>query len=153
MDRPTEPGPEWARCPQRLGKYEYNWCARHGWRTCDSMSTHTNRYPHDHRADWCSTCDMEAQLRRRYGITPADFAELLASQGGVCAVCSSPDPGGNGSFCVDHDHACCPTHQSCGNCLRGLLCHNCNRGIGSLRDSPRVLVSAANYLLRFAGAS
>jgi hypothetical protein len=32
---------------------------------------------------------------------------------------------------VDHDHACCPGRQSCGECVRGFVHHSCNIGIGA----------------------
>jgi hypothetical protein len=74
---------------------------------------------------------------------------MLAAQGGRCAICGSTDPrGGDGaSFAVDHDHACCPANRrSYGKCLRGLLCHPCNQGLGMFRDDPAVARAAADYL-------
>src|SRR6266498_598017 len=63
---------------------------------------------------------------RKYGLTPEEFEQLLASQGGRCAVCRSADPQTpkRGTWCVDHDHV---TGQ-----IRGLLCNLCNRAIGML---------------------
>lgn len=69
----------------------------------------------------------DAHLHYRYGLTGVAYDELLAAQGGVCGVCGTDDPGGKGSFHVDHDHDCCPTTaRSCGRCIRGLLCTGCN---------------------------
>ncbi|MBL6277954.1 endonuclease VII domain-containing protein [Micromonospora fiedleri] len=75
----------------------------------------------------------EYHLRRRYGIGQAEFAELLAEQGGVCGVCGDPDPEH-----VDHDHAT--------GWVRGILCFNCNGGLGQFRDSPTRLARAITYL-------
>lgn len=48
---------------------------------------------------------------------------------------------------VDHDHRCCPRgHYSCGNCVRGLLCHQCNTAAGMLRDDPARARALADYL-------
>lgn len=69
---------------------------------------------------------------RKYGITFDEFTSLLAFQGGGCAICGTTEPGGRGSFCIDHDHACCDEVGSCGRCIRGLLCNVCNATAGAL---------------------
>jgi len=70
-------------------------------------------------------------LKYKFGMTKDDYDRMLASQGGVCKVCGTDVPGGRGSeFHIDHDHACCPGHKSCGKCIRGLLG-------GSLQYHPR----------------
>lgn len=82
---------------------------------------------------------------RRYGLTLEQYAELLKRQNGVCAICGEPETlVRKGTLCaltIDHDHE---TGQ-----VRGLLCNNCNRGIGLLKDNPDVLRHAASYLERF----
>ena len=87
-----------------------------------------------------------SRRRVNYGLEPEQLAEILAAQGGVCAICSTDTPGGSGGWHVDHDHACCPGQKSCGKCIRGLLCVNCNLGIGQLKDTPALLRKAADYL-------
>jgi hypothetical protein len=91
-----------------------------------------------------------AKLRSNYGITPKQYADMLEAQGGVCAICGSPDPGGKPHFAVDHDHSCCPGSRSCGRCVRGLLCAKCNNGIGMFADSPDRLRGAIAYLEEYA---
>jgi Recombination endonuclease VII len=87
-------------------------------------------------------------MRRLYGLELEDYERLLAEQGGGCAICGATEPGGRGKrFHVDHDHSCCPGLRSCGNCIRGLLCHACNTGIGCLGDDVDRLMAAAAYLL------
>lgn len=84
---------------------------------------------------------------KKYSITPEEFEAMLDSQGGVCAVCGTDSPGGRGNFHVDHDHECCPgTANSCGQCIRGLLCHACNIMLGNAGDSAERLLAGAAYL-------
>lgn len=91
---------------------------------------------------------LDVKLRHLYGIGLAGYRELLASQGGKCAVCEAHEPNGRGKrFHVDHDHNCCPGPRSCGACVRGLLCDTCNVGLGSFRDNVDHLMAAAAYLL------
>jgi len=81
--------------------------------------------------------DRASKLKSAYGLTIADFDRMLASQGGVCAVCSGP-PNGRGAYHVDHDH---DTGK-----IRGLLCHSCNIALGLVRDSQDHLAKLMAYL-------
>ena len=49
---------------------------------------------------------------------------------------------------IDHDHNCCPGDHSCGDCVRGILCPDCNRGLGSFHDNIEFLKNAIIYLRR-----
>jgi hypothetical protein len=82
----------------------------------------------------------------KFGITPQQYDAMLAAQGGTCAIC--PGSGTGKALAVDHDHACCPGRKSCGKCVRGLLCENCNNGLGRFRDSPELLAAAVAYLTK-----
>lgn len=103
----------------------------------------------DGRARRCKSCYSRAratraghyrnfELLRKYGITSAQYDELLAAQNGVCAICRGPSVDGS-ALAVDHCHE---TGR-----VRGLLCANCNRGVGLFADDPDRLVAAAAYLL------
>lgn len=85
-------------------------------------------------------------IERKYGLTREAFTALLDAQGGRCAVCRTDDPGGKGTWHVDHDHTCCPSQHTCGKCLRGLVCYSCNTAMGMLNDDPARLRACADYL-------
>lgn len=87
------------------------------------------------------------QRLRGYGLTVEQYDALVVAQGGVCAICRQPDRLGR-RLAVDHDHTCCPRQQgSCGECVRGLLCFDCNTVLGKVRDDPARLRAAADYLV------
>lgn len=81
----------------------------------------------------------ENHLMGKYGISTDDYDRMLLEQGGRCAICGGTEPGGKkGYLGVDHDH---DTGK-----IRGLLCADCNAGIGRLGDSPSTVRSALIYL-------
>jgi hypothetical protein len=82
---------------------------------------------------------------RFYGLTPERGAEMHEAQGGACAICRAAFR--LDDLHVDHDHACCK-RGSCGKCVRGLLCPQCNLGIGQLADRVDRLRAAIEYLTR-----
>ncbi|MFJ7750960.1 endonuclease domain-containing protein [Arthrobacter sp. NPDC097144] len=73
---------------------------------------------------------------------------LLKVQGGGCAICGMLAKAKGYNLSVDHDHSCCPGEMSCGNCIRGILCPDCNRAIGLFRDDTRIMTAAIAYLRR-----
>lgn len=84
---------------------------------------------------------------RKYGLTEDSFSALIAAQGGVCAICREVPTAGQGDgWHIDHDHACCPGQRSCGACVRGALCLDCNIGIARFRDNWVVMALGSEYL-------
>jgi hypothetical protein len=81
----------------------------------------------------------------RYGLTEEAYNKILNLQGGLCAICKKPPVEGK-MFIVDHDHSCCPTINSCGKCVRGLIHQRCNSALGTFLDNPEICRNAANYL-------
>lgn len=75
-------------------------------------------------------------LERTYGLTLAEYDEMLESQDGVCAICKEPCATGR-RLAVDHDHDT--------GTVRGLLCSRCNLGIGYLKNAVN-LAQAITYL-------
>jgi len=104
---------------------------------CVECGMATNRGPMALRCRPCLRRHMK--LRGKYGIGISDYSRMLVAQDGRCAICHG-EPNGHGDLHVDHDHA---TGR-----VRGLLCANCNLGLGNLRDSADLLLAAHAYLTR-----
>jgi len=81
-------------------------------------------------------------LKTRYGITVEQFEEMERKQKGLCAICGGPPTGRFDRLHVDHDHL---TKK-----VRGLICFDCNVGLGNFKDSQEFLDRASSYLARFA---
>lgn len=106
-----------------------------------------NEYMRDYMSKYNKTDKRRnSYLKGRYGITLDQYSQMLADQGGVCAICGSDDPVANANFEVDHDHACCDGSTSCGRCVRGLLCSNCNTGIARFKDDLDLMIKAMDYV-------
>lgn len=88
----------------------------------------------------------DVRLKRFYGLTTEQWETMFDSQGRRCAICGTENPGVHDYWATDHDRRCCPGRTSCGVCVRGILCSNCNVGIGHLQESCRILAAACEYL-------
>jgi hypothetical protein len=77
------------------------------------------------------------KLKKQYNLTPEGYDDILKRQKGVCAICDRISIDGR-RLHVDH------CHQT--GKVRGLLCHDCNRGIGMFKDDSTKLQKAADYL-------
>lgn len=69
----------------------------------------------------------------KYGISVSDWDAMFSDQGGVCAIC-----GRRQELHVDHDHET--------GTVRGLLCRNCNLGLGQFFDNEEIMFDAIQYL-------
>lgn len=86
---------------------------------------------------------QDRHYQRKYGMTRVQYQLMLRSQDGACAICGLPETIKDQSgkilpLAVDHNHAA--------NEVRGLLCGNCNRAVGIMKDNPGLLRLAAAYL-------
>ena len=76
-------------------------------------------------------------LRKTYGITLVEYDLVLASQGGVCALCGKPPKARR--LHVDHNHRT--------GAERGLLCFFCNsERLGRGKEDPEMHIKIADYL-------
>jgi hypothetical protein len=79
------------------------------------------------------------QLRIKFNISIEEYNQLLDLQNNKCAICQDKCPTGR-QLAVDHDHK---TKK-----VRGLLCMECNIGLGKFKDSDQLLSKAISYLLK-----
>lgn len=84
--------------------------------------------------------ERAGHVRRKYGVTPEQYNELLDKQSGKCVICGYAFGQRKGDIQVDHCHD--------SGKVRGLLCDKCNRGLGFFQDQKQLLENAAAYLAR-----
>ena len=77
---------------------------------------------------------------KRHNTTKAWFDEQ--SKNG-CEACGSFT-----NLVIDHDHSCCPKSSSCGKCIRGVLCNNCNTSEGLLNSDIGRVEKLLAYMKR-----
>lgn len=133
--RATSSGVKWCPgCTQELPRVEFgrNRSSSDGL-TAYCKPCHNAKSKQTYTRLYGSTRDYH--LRQRYGVTREVFDALVDRQGGVCAVCRQAEP-----VHVDHDHV--------SGRVRGVLCFNCNGGLGQFKDRADVLRSAIDYLER-----
>lgn len=84
-------------------------------------------------------CSVHVSKVSKYNMTPeqADYWFGIKK----CQAC-----GGTKRLTVDHDHSCCNGRTSCGKCIRGVLCSNCNVALGNAHDNITALEGLIAYL-------
>jgi hypothetical protein len=108
---------------------------------CDRVlgveSFNLNKAQSSGRGTYCKDCiavrSRRGRLRRIYGLTEEMLADMVTAQNGTCAVCRTGRPEH-----IDHDHV---TGK-----VRGILCLNCNQGLGQFKDSITRFEQAIDYL-------
>jgi RNA polymerase-binding transcription factor DksA len=98
-----------------------------------------DRIAASHGTERKKLADRKSYLKRKYGITIADYERMLEAQGGVCAICGEARPEER-TLHVDHDHET--------GVIRGLLCFRCNNALGDFREEYELFQRAADYLDR-----
>ncbi len=79
--------------------------------------------------------DRKKRPKHLYGISPEQHKQIIKEQNNKCAICYNQL---NEHPSTDHDH-------STGK-VRGVLCRECNIGLGMFKDSRLTLASAISYL-------
>ena len=92
----------------------------------------------------CRACHASYKVAKKFGISPSQYEEMYARQGGRCLICHLHSDDNMKRLdnvkrlAVDHDHK---TGE-----VRGLLCSLCNASLGGFKDDVTILQSAIEYL-------
>ncbi len=83
---------------------------------------------HSGRSTYCVVCQPDYVLMKRFRFPSMEAVrEFRESRDHRCDICKRRWQEGDIAFHIDHDSACCPSGgSSCGECVRGYLCHLCN---------------------------
>lgn len=146
MARTPEENREYMRA--YYAKNKDKWAKRTPEKQAEYNANRRERYANDpeFRAkyqEWARGRDpakkRDGRIRSEFGVGVEQYDRMLADQDGKCAICGAESADSRGhKLHIDHCHA---TGR-----IRGLLCSNCNHGVGKFKDDPDRLRKAAAYL-------
>jgi hypothetical protein len=114
------------------------WCASHKDEVAERRRLSRAQHPEWKSRRGPRASQRKDQLKHHYGISLEQYEALFKRQAGACAICRKKS---TRVLCVDHCHITCE--------VRGLLCRNCNLGIGHFNDDTNRLRAALAYLAAF----
>jgi hypothetical protein len=134
------------RCPNCLLKYRNEWTRRY-YASHPEAKKRIQKYDKERYAnnrDKIREQKRETSIFRLYGISYNEFISIFHYQNGKCAICGLKLPDIDNSTktrkntFIDHNHT---TGK-----IRGILCPNCNFGLGNFKDDINILENAIQYL-------
>lgn len=82
------------------------------------------------------------RYKSRFGITYEDYIDMSYERRNLCDICRVDATNTQrGKLSIDHDHE--------SGRIKGLLCQECNTGLGLMKESPKNLFAAFFYIIRF----
>jgi len=105
-------------CKQCKKKYDAKWRKNNYGKNCKSRRT--------------------SHLKQMYGLSDSDYNAMFEEQDGKCKICGIHQRSLKRTLNVDHNHKT--------GFVRGLLCAECNKGLGNFKDNVELLQIAASYL-------
>lgn len=137
------------KCEQEKDKNEFriretlkrgyqSWC-----KSCENDLNKSNYIPKPkrNREPYDPLKALKRMLKYRYNLTYDEYKDIYNNQKGKCAICGTEKIlGTKKGLLVDHDHNT--------NKIRGLLCTDCNSGIGKLKENIQILQNSITYLQR-----
>lgn len=127
------------RQPPPKYNYESQKKYRHTQKGREAVSRANKKYGSTHKR---KEYMRATKLRLNYGISIEEYNSLLIRQNNKCAICGAEVGWSGRRLGIDHDH---DTGE-----IRGILCQNCNIGIGHLNNVD-LLNKAITYLGGYIG--
>lgn len=78
------------------------------------------------------------EIERKFGINYEFYLRMIEEQGNKCGICRKPLEKGVNGLAIDHCHK--------SEKVRGVLCRDCNLGLGFFKDNIISLLKAVDYL-------
>ncbi len=134
-------------CKKILPECEYfkSSATKDGWHNqCKKCHTRSSKPAYDRNRATRVKQSERARKLRNFGLTQESWDKMNQSQEEKCAICGEKETQRDGQYgtlkklSIDHCH-------SSGK-IRGLLCQQCNFGLGCFRDNPEYLSAAVLYL-------
>jgi Autographiviridae endonuclease VII len=126
---------EYQKRPKRV-QYKREWNQKNKDHIADKQRARVAADPDKYRAYF-----RNYHIKKTYGITTEQYEKMVSQRCGRCDICGREPNGTNHveqSLVIDHDHET--------GAIRGLLCNNCNSGMGILGDTVEHLEAALQYL-------
>lgn len=111
-------------------------------KTCTKCGECKEQREFHKKQSWCKQCQRKLSIdlcrERRTGCSPELYNGLYEVQQGCCAICGIHASKLKKNLAADHCHI--------SKKIRGLLCVNCNQGLGQFKDNLDLLFNAIVYL-------
>lgn len=108
---------------------------------CNKCRLAANKYRRQKRKLDNEKLGYDPRRFKRHNIDKDFYDSMLLKSNNKCWICNDYE-----AIHIDHDHSCCPGSYSCGSCIRGVLCSNCNTAIGLMNDDINIFKKAIKYL-------
>lgn len=162
----SEQPPAWRRCKTCGRRYQRRTGTPAGTKYC-SHACRPSNYTLPEQEYTCAVCGKTDTMKRpkralicsrcrhrfagqieHHHLDTQWAARLITAT--TCDVCGERlrrnGSGGKHQGQVDHDHACCPSSKSCGNCVRAIVCNLCNSTAGAIERDWERTMKVLHYL-------
>lgn len=117
----------------------HSWCKECEYKQNRQRYIPKERVKNEINPDEVKLSAKKRMLKHRYSLEYNEYLRMYTNQNGKCFICGiKKELGSSKGLLVDHCHKT--------NKVRGLLCSNCNSGLGKFMDNTDILLNAINYL-------